>query len=86
MIEGAAERERHETRLVAWQVSTTINLWSAERVSVAELMGDDVGDDMLNDEDALLAEAERMQRIADTKAIDAEAGWDNVLPPMPEDL
>lgn len=73
-------------RLVAWQVSTSINLWSTEKVSVAQLMGEETLDDMVNDEDALLAEVDRMNAVADAKQVDAEAGWDDVIPPMPEDM
>lgn len=70
---------------MAWQVSTSINLWSREQVSVAELMGEEVRDDMLNDVDAILAEADAMQAHRDAKAIEAEAGWADVIPDMPED-
>jgi hypothetical protein len=70
---------------VAWQVSTSINLWSSEKVSVAELMGEDSGEDLLNDVDAILAEADAMQALRDQKAIEREAGWDDVVPEMPED-
>lgn len=68
-------------------MSTAINLWSEEKVSVAQLMGDEeVVDEMINDEVALLAEAERMRAAADERQVDAEAGWDDVLPPMPGDV
>lgn len=70
---------------MAWQVSTTINLWSKDRVSVAELMGEETHDDMVNDVDAILSEADEMQARREAKQIEAEAGWDDVIPAMPED-
>jgi hypothetical protein len=85
LLDGVRERERERTRLVAWQVATTINLWSKDQVSVAELMGEESRDDLLNDVDGILAEADEMQARRDAKQIEAEAGWDDVIPAVPED-
>jgi hypothetical protein len=62
-----------------------INLWSKDAVSVAQLMGEAPLDDFENDEQALLADAAAMQAAADERLIDNDAGWDDVIPPMPED-
>lgn len=59
-----------------------INLWTEEAVSVAQLMGEAPLDDLANDVDGLLAEAEELQAARDEKMIAADAGWD-AMPPMP---
>lgn len=62
------------------------NMWSDASVSVAQLMGEETVESAPNNEEALFAEVERMNDLADAKSIEAEKGWDDVMPKVPEGL
>ena len=55
-----------------------INLWSKEGVSVAQLMGEEPLDEMVNDVDGVLAEAAALEAKREAQQHEEAAGWDDV--------
>lgn len=83
--DGVQDRRREEARLAAWQVSTMVNLWSSDKVTVGQLLGeeervDDVGE---YDVDEALAEAREMREAKEQADAD---GWDEGLMPDEDEV
>lgn len=86
VLRGRRERERERTRLVAWEVATMINLNSRDKVTVAQLMGEDSGETLENDVDGLLEEYERAIDAQERQAERESEGWiDRLEVPLEDD-
>lgn len=68
-LRGARERSRDQLRQTAWLVATFINVMSTSKVSVGELLGEEVAPKSI-------AEAEALAAATRDAAVDAAgAGW-----------
>lgn len=82
-LDGARTRQDDDTRLVAWHIAAMVNLWSENKTTTAEVMGEVEPVPTTYDVDAELDLADRMRE--DTERAQAD-GWDRGVLPDDDDL